>query len=126
MERKRVNMFLLENKYKDIIKAIEDGYIFAGRGLEGACIFINNKGEDRKLKCIMFNTISCDVMRFELDKNMFKKIYTDYLSKLINAQYKIEDNELDMIEEFYNLGNAIHAMETKTGMYKNCKARKLS
>lgn len=124
MERKRVNMFILENKYKDIIKAIEDGYIFAGRGSEGVCIFINNKGKGKKLKCIMFNTISCTCTRFELNKNMFKKIYTDYLSKLFNAQYKIEDNEDDMIEQFHNLGNAIHAMET--GTYKNYKARKLS
>lgn len=124
MERKRVNMFVIENKYKDIIEAIEQGYVFAGRGSEGACIFINNKGKGNKLKCIMSNTISCTFTRFELDKNMFKKIYNDYLSKLFNAQYKIEDNKDDMIEQFYNLGNAIHAMET--GSYKNYKARKLS
>ncbi|HEY8890190.1 MAG TPA: hypothetical protein VIM70_08020 [Clostridium sp.] len=126
MERKRVNIFLLDNEFKNIIKAIEAGFIYVGRCFDGACLFINNKGEGKKLKCIMFNTKSCSVTRFELDKITFKKMYNEHLLEITNVQYKIEDNEDDMIEQFYNLGNAIHAMETETGTYKNYKTRKLS
>jgi len=117
MKGEIIEIHVLESKYSKIIDVIKTGNLYVGRFQDGVCILINNKAQDKEFKGIMYNPNSFGATRFELSENDFQKMFVEVILKHIKENYKIEDNENDMIEQFDSIANALFAKEK--GNYKN-------
>jgi hypothetical protein len=124
MKRELLSLLEVENNFNSVITAIREGYVYISRFTDGLCVLINNKGEDKEIKGIMYNPSSKSVTRFEMTKNQFKLFYNDVILKYIDENYKIKDSQIDVIEQFDSITHALYA--AKTGSYKGYRAKEVS
>lgn len=123
MERKKVRLDFIENKYSELIRVTKEGNVYICWFEDGTCILINNKGKDRAFKFIMYNPESYGVTRAEISEVELKMFYNKILKKIGKKHCVIEENGDDMIEQFPSLANALFALEK--GVYKQYRVRKL-
>lgn len=119
--RKRVNIHILGNGYKEALDGINSGFVYVGKN-EDEVVLINKKGQNREYKGILYSPLTCEVLRFEMNIEELKKISKE-LSKIMKEQYKLEDNEDDVIEQFENISDVLIAL--KRGSYKDYTARRV-
>ena len=122
MKKESINVLEIENTFTSVITAVREGYGYVSRFSDGVCVFVNNKGVKNELNAIMYNPSSGNVTRFELSKNQFKKFFNDVILELGVENYKINDSEIDVIEEFASITHALYA--AKTGEYKEYRIKK--
>lgn len=119
--RKTVKIHVLGNSYREILDAINSGFIYVGKN-QDEVVLINKKGQNREYKVIVYNPLIYVGFRFEVNIDELKKLSKE-LSKTMEEQYKIEDNEYDMIEQFGSISDALIALQK--GSYKNYTAIRL-
>lgn len=119
--RKRINVHILGSDYKEILDAINSGFVYVGKN-QDAVVLINKKGQNREYKGIAYSPLTCEVLRFEMNIDELKKLSKD-LSKIMEAQYKLEDNEDDVIEQFESISDALIALQR--GSYKDYRVRRV-
>lgn len=120
--RKKVKIHVLSNGYREILDAINSGFVYVGKNQE-VVVLINKQGQNREYKGIAYSILTCNVARFEMNINELKEMHNDFLSKIMEEQYKLEDDEDDMIEEFENISNALVALQK--GSYKNYRVTRV-
>ena len=106
---KTVNINVLDNGYREILEAVNSGFIYVGKE-QHQVVLVNNQGQNREYKVIVYNPIICVGYRFEVNRDELKKLAKDF-SENMEEQYKIEDNEYDMIEQFESISDAIIALQ---------------
>ncbi|OOM09444.1 hypothetical protein [Clostridium saccharobutylicum] len=111
-------------KIENIFKVIENGNLYVGKCFDDEFFFINNKGEEYELNCIMYNSIESKFTCIEFGKSTFKEYYNKFLSKRIIGNYKIQDSEGTMIECFESIANLIDFLEQ--GTINECIIRKMA
>ena len=119
--RTRINAYILDGNYKEIIDAINSGFVYVGK-MQDNVILINNKGQNSQYKVILYNTLIYADLRVEMDIDKLKRFSKD-LPEIMEEHYKIEYNEDDVIEQFENISDALIALQR--GSYKDYTARRL-
>jgi len=119
--RKRINAYILDSDDKEILDAINSGFVYVGKK-QDIVVLINKKGQNREYKGIAYSPLTYEGLRFEMNMDELKK-YSENLSKIMEEQYKIEDNEDDVIEQFENISDALIALQR--GSYKDYRVRRV-
>lgn len=124
MKKELINILGVEKNFNSVIAAIREGYVYVSRFSDGVCILINNKGNQREIKVIMYNPLSENVTRFEMTKNQFKPFFNDVIVEFGVDSYKIKDSEIDVIEQLDSVTHALVA--AKIGNFKEYRIKKTS
>ena len=121
MSRKRVIINIVEHNFESAMQVINSGNVYVSRYPDGVCILINNRGTLKDLKFIMYNPKSRGVMRAEMHRDEFEKMFYEIVMNRTREHYEVVENGDDIIKYFDSICSAL--MGLKTGSYNGYQVR---